>query len=287
MSSGKFGSFCINPASSTPYTDATQYKRSAVQHVKRPMNAFMVWSQIERHKIIEESPGCNHAEISKLLGKRWRGLSQAERNPFIEEAERLRQLHMAEFPDYKYRPRKRPRPRKISDSVTKRFSGDFELTSEIKREAENSETVSSKRPHSGDFDTGCHSLCVNKHDEIVLNTAALNEDSPSLYEGVITQELPVGSKTDIVMINTDTDTLPSFMEESFNLDMVTEDNIATENMPSLPEFLSFRDRDTVTEAMETKFLEDNYQITALEAPMLQLTEAELSEFNLYFGSQSF
>ena len=274
-----FPSAAVNPASSTPYTDAT--KRQPVVHVKRPMNAFMVWSQIERHKIIEESPGCNHAEISKLLGKRWRGLSQAERNPFIEEAERLRQLHMAEFPDYKYRPKKRPRPRKLSDSVTKRFSGDFELTSDIKREAENSEPVSSKRPHSGDFDTGCHSLCVNKHDEIVLNAAALNEDSPSLYEGVITQELPVGSKTDIVMINTDTDTLPSFMEESFNLDMVTE------NMPSLPEFLSFRDRETVTEAMETKFLEDNYQITALEAPMLQLTEAELSEFNLYFGSQSF
>ena len=95
----------VNPSSSTPYTDATQYKRSTVQHVKRPMNAFMVWSQIERHKIIEESPGCNHAEISKLLGRRWRGLSQGERNPFIKEAERLRQLHMAEFPDYKYGPR--------------------------------------------------------------------------------------------------------------------------------------------------------------------------------------
>jgi len=129
----------VNPRSSTPYTDATQYKRSTVQHVKRPMNAFMVWSQIERHKIIEESPGCNHAEISKLLGKRWRGLSQAERNPFIEEAERLRQLHMAEFPDYKYRPRKRPRPRKLSDS-----------------EKDEVQVVKIKR-HSGDFQPGCGS----------------------------------------------------------------------------------------------------------------------------------
>ena len=69
--------------------------------------------------------------------------------------------------------------------------------------------------------------------------------------------------------------------------MVAEDNKTTENMETLPEFLSFRDRETVTETMETKFLEDNYQITALEAPMLQLSEAELSEFNLYFGSQLF
>ena len=130
-----FPSAAVNPASSTPYTDAT--KRQPVVHVKRPMNAFMVWSQIERHKIIEESPGCNHAEISKLLGKRWRGLSQAERNPFIEEAERLRQLHMAEFPDYKYRPKKRPRRRKLSDS-----------------EKDEVQVVKIKR-HSGDFQPGC------------------------------------------------------------------------------------------------------------------------------------
>ena len=34
-------------------------------------------------------------------------LCQAERAPFISEAERLRLLHMTEFPDYKYRPRKK------------------------------------------------------------------------------------------------------------------------------------------------------------------------------------
>ena len=147
-----FASFMINPTSSTPYTDATQYKKAVVPHVKRPMNAFMVWSQIERHKIIEETPNCNHAEISKLLGKRWRGLTQAQRNPFIEEAERLRQLHMAEFPDYKYRPRKRARTRKNSDSgvASKRFSGDFDLGSN----EDEVQVVKIKR-HSGDFQPGC------------------------------------------------------------------------------------------------------------------------------------
>ncbi|QQP36135.1 Transcription factor SOX4like [Caligus rogercresseyi] len=92
-----FRSQTIDSNSSTPYTDATQ----------RPMNAFMVWSQIERRKIIEIQPDIHNAEISKNLGKKWRLLSKEEREPFIQEAERLRLLHMQEYPDYKYRPRKK------------------------------------------------------------------------------------------------------------------------------------------------------------------------------------
>jgi len=49
----------------------------------------------------------HNAEISQRLGRRWRQLSDAEQQPFIDAAERLRQLHLQQYPDYKYRPRKR------------------------------------------------------------------------------------------------------------------------------------------------------------------------------------
>jgi len=106
LSTAAFGSQLVDPTSSTPYSDATQCKKPT-NHVKRPMNAFMVWSQIERRKISEIQPEMHNAEISKRLGVRWKKLTEPERQPFVAEAERLRQLHLQEYPDYKYRPRKR------------------------------------------------------------------------------------------------------------------------------------------------------------------------------------
>uniref|UniRef100_A0A0N5AXH9 HMG box domain-containing protein n=1 Tax=Syphacia muris TaxID=451379 RepID=A0A0N5AXH9_9BILA len=109
----QFGSLKVAKNSVTPYTDATNCKKSS-NHIKRPMNAFMVWSQLERRKICEHQPDMHNAEISKQLGKRWKQLTEEEKKPFVQEAERLRVMHMREYPDYKYKPRKKPK--KSSDT---------------------------------------------------------------------------------------------------------------------------------------------------------------------------
>lgn len=53
------------------------------EYVRRPMNAFMVWSRSERRKLALKYPNMLNCEISKLLGAEWSKMSEIDKKPYI------------------------------------------------------------------------------------------------------------------------------------------------------------------------------------------------------------
>ncbi|NXG64228.1 SOX30 factor, partial [Hemiprocne comata] len=89
----------------------TPFSRDKSGHVKRPMNAFMVWARIHRPALAKANPAANNAEISVQLGVEWSKLTEEQKQPYYDEARKIKQRHGEEFPGWVYQPRAGKRKR--------------------------------------------------------------------------------------------------------------------------------------------------------------------------------
>uniref|UniRef100_A0A672IPW7 SRY-box transcription factor 14 n=1 Tax=Salarias fasciatus TaxID=181472 RepID=A0A672IPW7_SALFA len=90
-------------------------------HIKRPMNAFMVWSLGQRRKMAQENPKCTIRRSARGWAPSGSCCPSLRRDPTSTEAKRLRAQHMKEHPDYKYRPRRKPKNLLKKDPLPRAF----------------------------------------------------------------------------------------------------------------------------------------------------------------------
>ncbi|KAL3198522.1 hypothetical protein MRX96_014338 [Rhipicephalus microplus] len=69
-------------------------------HVKKPLNAFMLYMKEMRAKVVAECTLKESAAINQILGRRWHSLSREEQSKYYEMARKERQIHMQLYPGW-------------------------------------------------------------------------------------------------------------------------------------------------------------------------------------------
>ncbi|XP_026474713.1 protein pangolin, isoforms A/H/I/S-like isoform X2 [Ctenocephalides felis] len=72
-------------------------------HIKKPLNAFMLYMKEMRAKVVAECTLKESAAINQILGRRWHSLSREEQAKYYEKARQERQLHMQMYPGWSAR----------------------------------------------------------------------------------------------------------------------------------------------------------------------------------------
>ena len=68
---------------------------------KRPMSAFLLYSQLLRTTVRAEHPDLKNTDISRLLGERWKSASEEERRPFLEKEKQAREQYSKDIAEWR------------------------------------------------------------------------------------------------------------------------------------------------------------------------------------------
>ncbi|XP_041674544.1 protein pangolin isoform X1 [Drosophila eugracilis] len=113
------------PSSNTQSNDSKDSVNDKKKpHIKKPLNAFMLYMKEMRAKVVAECTLKESAAINQILGRRWHELSREEQSKYYEKARQERQLHMELYPGWSARDnygyvskkKKRKKDRSTTDS---------------------------------------------------------------------------------------------------------------------------------------------------------------------------
>lgn len=72
-------------------------------HVKKPLNAFMLYMKEQRQKVVQECTLKESAAINQILGRKWHSLSKEEQQKYYDKAREAREKHNQLYPQWSAR----------------------------------------------------------------------------------------------------------------------------------------------------------------------------------------
>ncbi|XP_078269607.1 transcription factor 7-like 2 isoform X9 [Rhinoraja longicauda] len=108
------------------HQDAKKEEEKKKPHIKKPLNAFMLYMKEMRAKVVAECTLKESAAINQILGRRWHALTREEQAKYYELARKERQLHMQLYPGWSARDnygkrKKRKREKQAGETNDKSF----------------------------------------------------------------------------------------------------------------------------------------------------------------------
>lgn len=70
--------------------------------IRRPMNAFMIFSKRHRAMVHQKHPNQDNRTVSKILGEWWYALKPEEKNQYHELASEVKEAHFRTYPEWKW-----------------------------------------------------------------------------------------------------------------------------------------------------------------------------------------
>ena len=200
----------VNPEEARSMPLVRSKKADQAARIKRPMNPFMIWAKGERSTILGQNPTMHNSDVSRQLGRNWRGMSIEEKRPYILAAERLAEEHRRLHPNYKYRPRKkdpnvqRVRGRRLDSEALNRVAKALtkqEISacvsgnaSFLRRAARPSSVALSSQPKAQKYDP-----YSNQHG--IFNTASLSGQSSTVKKEYVVASAPVTPVREVPMLS--------------------------------------------------------------------------------------
>ncbi|XP_077332815.1 lymphoid enhancer-binding factor 1 isoform X1 [Lithobates pipiens] len=86
-----------------PHHEQRKEQEPKRPHIKKPLNAFMLYMKEMRANVVAECTLKESAAINQILGRRWHALSREEQAKYYELARKERQLHMQLYPGWSAR----------------------------------------------------------------------------------------------------------------------------------------------------------------------------------------